>query len=166
MYVTCSWLWWVLTLLCACVWHTLSSKLPYHALYGSANTLPWWRMRLCIQSQSLYVSAHLCDNCHMSRCQRMKGVCLDVPKALETVISCEALYQECGTLRKRPSFGHLQQLHQQSFDAVRSAMWAFRRYMECITQSTLYKQGYCSKSDWKVAGVSKGEMDRGSLMTI
>jgi len=26
----------------------------------------------------------------------MKELCLDVPKALKTIISCEALHQECG----------------------------------------------------------------------
>ncbi len=48
----------------------------------------------------------------------MKELCLDVPKALKTIISCEALHQECGTLHKRPSFGHLQQLQPQPFDRV------------------------------------------------
>jgi hypothetical protein len=56
-------------------------------------------------------------------------LCLDVPKAFKTVISCEALYQECSTLHKRPSFGHLQQLQPQSFDRAQiceilQGMWS------------------------------------------
>ena len=88
----------------------------------------------------------------------MKGLCLDVPKALKTIISCEALHQECGTLHKIPSFGYLQQLQPQSLVGYTSAVYAFTRYVECMTQSNTIQSGRLLKGEAneKLLEFSKG----------
>ena len=65
----------------------------------------------------------------------MERPCLDVPKALETIISCEALHQECGTLHKGPLFGHLQQLQPQSSDRAQICGVSF--YTICGVHDTV-----------------------------